>query len=817
MTSTNYPLSPLAIFITLSFGLIGALPCANAAERIQFDSSIMKSLGINKSVAVYFADSAHFMPGQHTVTVFVNGHSQGREEVMFGKNGELCTDSELLQHSGLIVPIAVPTREKQQCYDYKHSIPTAIINSKPGNEELDIVVPADQLAENDMSGVSKVYDSGGKAGIFNYQAFATKNKYDQSQSTYSQAMLEEGLNFNDWLVRSKEMLVNDDGDQNVDSTYAYLQHTIVYLKKIVQMGQFNITNTPFSGSKITGVQLTPEDNLFGNNGSGVTVSGIAQTSQARVEIRQSGRLIYSTLVPAGPFSLQDIPVTSVNTDLDVTVKETDGSRTHFILPANSFRTGELSTAEGLSFAAGKYQATDGESNEPMLATLSDSWNITPKINVGVGSMLAEDYDAVAITADTLPLDTVKISTELKASNDVRHDNRGESAGLSIDYSMFTRFGVSASMTRYTSGYSELEDSLQDNPTQYSSDYSASLHWNYPSLGAFNLGYSQSNDSDGGNTSRYLNASWGRKFGRFNVNVSLIDELSHDKNKNDDEENSDIDDNGTQVYVNISFPLGEQRITAYTHKMHDSTTSGLQASGDISEGVNYNISAGHDTSENENDFNGSINSNLHYTQMGLSAGENGTDNKNMGVMISGGVVAHDKGVTFSPYQIKDSFAVADIGTPVSGVAISTPSGKVWTDHWGRAIIASLRPYHTSRVEMDTSSLPDNADVDNGYGNIVLGHGAVGKVNFHVAKVHRAMLSVTMKDGSLLRKGTAVVDKQGNYAGTVVDDGILFINDVDSITGLYAQDSAGKNICKINYHLPTQNSNSLYYQKAKGSCL
>lgn len=816
MTPFSRPLSPLAMVIALCFGFGGVLPSARAGG-VQFDSSIMKSLGINKSVADYFSDSAHFLPGQHTVSVVINGKPQGKVGVIFGKSGELCMDSELLQQSGLVVPMGVPARASGQCYDYRHSVSSAVITSKPGNEELDIVVPADQLAASDMSGVSRIYDTGGKAGLLNYQAFGTKNKYSQSDSTYSQAMLEEGLNFNDWLVRSKEVLVNDDGDQSVDSTYAYLQHTIVSLKKIVQAGQFNITNTPFSGSKITGVQLTPEDNLFGNNGSGVTVSGIAQTAQARVEIRQSGRLIYSTLVPAGPFTLQDVPVTAVNTDLDVTVKETDGSRTHFILPAGALKSGTLAPAEGLSLAVGKYQATDGETNEPMLATLSDSWNVTPWVNVGAGTMVAQDYDAAAITADAALFQKVTLSTSLKTSDDIRHHKQGESAGVTIDYSMFTQFGISASTTRYTSGYRELEDSLQDDATQYSSDYSATLHWSHPILGAFNLGYSQSNDSGGGNTSRYLNASWGHKFGRFNVNVNWVEQLSHDQDNSDsdDEDNSQLN-NGNQLYINISFPLGEQRITAYTHKTHDSTTSGVQSSGDISDDLNYTISAGHDTSEHENDFNGSLNSNLHYTQIGLSAGENGTDDKNMGVMMSGGIVVHDKGITFSPYQIKDSFAVADIGSPVSGIAISTPSGNVWTDRWGRAVIPSLRPYHTSRVEMDTASLPDNIDVDNGYGNIVLGHGAVGKVNFRVAKVHRAMLTVTMSDGSLLKKGTAVVDQQGNYAGTVVDDGILFVNDVDSVTGLFAQDAIGKNICQINYHLGAQDTNSLYYQKATGSC-
>lgn len=814
MTIHSRDLSPLAFAIIISFG-----GCFYAqAETVQFDDSILKSLGISESVANYFSDSAHFTPGKHIVEVMVNGKSQGKMEAVFGNKGELCTDSELLQQAGLVVPFDAPARNKGQCYNYQQSVPSSVVTPVPGSERVELVVPQDQVSSNNMSGISKVYDTGGNAGLLNYQAFTTKNKYSDSSSTYSQAMLEEGLNFSDWLVRSKQMLVDNEGDKSVDSTYAYLQHTIVSMKKIVQIGQFNISNTPFAGSEITGAQLIPEDNLFGNNGSGVTVSGIAQTAQARVEVRQSGHLIYSTLVPAGPFNLQDVPVTAANTDLDITVKETDGSRTHFVLPANVIHSGNLERSEGMSMSAGKYRATDGEVNAPMLATIADKWNVNPWLNLGAGSMLAQDYDALGITVDTVLFQDILVSANLKESNDTRHDKNGHSTGLSINYSTPANIGISGSMTRYSNGYRELEDSLQDDFSQYSSEYSANLHWAYPSLGSFNLGFSQSMGGDGGDTSRYLNASWGRKFGRVNVNVSWMGLLSSEEGHSDNSNghNDYQTNNGDQLYVNISFPLGKQNISAYSHKQHDTTNTGLQTTGNINDDLSYTVSASHDSSERENDFSGSLNSNLHYTKFGISAASNGTDDKNVGVMVSGAVVGHKNGVTFSPYQVKDTFAIADIGSHISGVGISTPSGNVWTDHWGRAVIPSLRPYHAARIEMNTASLPDNVDVDNGYGNVSAGHGAVSQVNFQISHVHRAMLTVSMPDGELLKKDTSVVDKHGSYAGTVVEDGLLFINDVDNTDGLFAQNEEGKNICQIFYNLDKQKANTLYYQKAKGSC-
>src|SRR5260363_177649 len=55
-----------------------------------------------------------------------------------------------------------------------------------------------------------------------------------------------------------------------------------------------------------GHAIVPEYALDAQN-TGAVVEGVA-SSPARVEVRQSGALIYSTLVPAGPFSLSALPL-----------------------------------------------------------------------------------------------------------------------------------------------------------------------------------------------------------------------------------------------------------------------------------------------------------------------------------------------------------------------------------------------------------------------------------------------------------------------------------------------------------------------------
>ncbi|MCM4498950.1 fimbria/pilus outer membrane usher protein, partial [Escherichia coli] len=70
------------------------------------------------------------------------------------------------------------------------------------------------------------------------------------------------------------------------------------------------------------------------NGFAPVVHGIAKTN-ATVIIKQNGYVIYQSAVPQGAFALTDLNTTSSGGDLDVTIKEEDGSEQHFIQPFTS--------------------------------------------------------------------------------------------------------------------------------------------------------------------------------------------------------------------------------------------------------------------------------------------------------------------------------------------------------------------------------------------------------------------------------------------------------------------------------------------------
>ncbi len=652
---------------------------------------------------------------------------------------------------------------------------------------------------------------GGTAGILNYSLMSSQSSYAGSTSRYDQLALEDGINIHDWLLRSRQTMTRMDGELSSEALYTYIQHTFEGSKKLMQAGQINISNTLFSGASIDGVQFIPESGLINNTGSGVTVTGIANSAQARVEVRQGGRVVYSTLVPAGPFALENVPVTSLTTALDVSVIETNGGETHYTIPADALR-GHLAAPQEMAIAIGRTQDKGDDGRQPWLATLSDGWRLAPWLNLSAGGMAAQEYNALAAQADIVPFNNVTLSTALRLSRDAHGNNNGRSSNVNISYSATRNLSFSASATRYSGGYRELVDTLNDDFTQYSGQYSANASWSYPWAGSFSMGYSLSQSATGEKDSRYLTASWGKTFKWASVSVNWQRLL----NPADDDSHRHNTNYGDMLYINVSIPFGSQRLSAYTHKNGDDTRNGLSVSGNIGRNNNYSLSTERDNRDGENSVNGTINSNLHYTQLGISAGVEGTDSRNSSLTLNGGIAAHHSGVTFSPYSIQDTFAVASVGDRVSGVEIDTPDGAVWTDYWGQAVIPSLPAYKNARIEMNTETLPKNIDVNNGISVLAVGHGSVSDVNFSVLNVRRAMINVTLRDGRPVPKNATLVDDKGNYVTTVVDDGLVYLNDADHIQGLQLIDDEGEPQCRLIYTLPDKPDDSQLYEHVKGIC-
>lgn len=225
-----------------------------------------------------------------------------------------------------------------------------------------------------------------------------------------------------------------------------------------------------------------------------------------------------------------------------------------------------------------------------------------------------------------------------------------------------------------------------------------------------------------------------------------------------------------------------------------------------------VSQDHDDSVTN--WDGSLNSNLHYTTLALGIGGDNESNRNSSIALSGGIVAHGDGVTFSPYPVTDTYAVVALDKPVAGVAIGTPRGNVWTDKWGRAVVPALTPFSESTVEIDTQSLPGNVDVSNGHASLKASHGAFAHWKFTTLSQRRVLLNITRADGTPLPKGVSVVNGKGEYITSAPEDGIIFLNDISASQTLYAKQDTGR--CTLSFTLPEADPTQ-FYEEINGKCL
>jgi len=497
-----------------------------------------------------------------------------------------------------------------------------------------------------------------------------------------------------------------------------------------------------------------------------------------------------------------------NVDLDVTVVETDGSTSHFIVPAASVRSQRLSRPNGLTISAGQVRSIESDYSDPMVFNVSNGWRILPWMNLLASGVVAEKYQAAGARTEFMVTEGWGVSTSMAASKAKFGDSdNGVKNELQSDYALTENMGLSASVAHYSGNYRELTDAMDDDYVGYDNSYAANLNWSTSLAGTFSAGFNYNQATGDGQDSRYLLLSWGKTFKYASVNVNWQSAIGD----TDDDQNEDL------LYVNLSIPLGgTQSLSSYMRKQGDSTSYGLANSGSLGENTNYYISADRDNDSNENSFNGNINTNLHYTQLSVGGGTSGDNQRNYNATLSGGIAMHKDGVTFSPYPIRETFAIAKLSEPKAGVEISTPQGTVWTDHWGQAVVPGLIEWRNSRIEVDANKLPQSMTLANGTKYIAAAHASVSEVSFKVLNSRRVMLRIKQADGKPLKKGLSVVDGKNNYIVTVVDDGHVFLNDADQITALYAMDDNNNRLCKLNFTLPEKHDEDTFYEEVNGVC-
>lgn len=778
--------------LLIGFATLWSLPgLAFALELGEgFDLAALTAHGIDPQVSDYFRTAARFREGVQVVGLRVNGNPLGLVDARFDQQGRLCFTPGLLQKAGLVKPGGIMLEgatPDQACHDFLGAFPTTMVRLRPGTDEVALVVPTQSLRGPEWE--AGHFSKGGAAALFNYDVLGFDSRSRNGSSRFVSAYTEAGFNLEDWIVRSRQFYVSDNGRARTEHLYAFAQRDVAALKSTFQVGQLTSNNPLFGGIQLSGLQFSPDgQSRTPAGGNNAVVEGLAH-SQSRIEVRQSGVLIHSTLVPEGPFRLTGLPLLNGTSDLEVSVIDVRGGKRNFVVPAASF-AGAVPTTPGVYFSLGKLRRNAAEEGpSPLVAMGSGTWGLGRDSSAGFGLLSTDDYWAAGGTLSSVFFQRVSVGARQNLSRDSKNAASGSRSSVSVSSPLVANIDINLSATTQTRGYREVLEAgrppkADELGSRFKNQYTAGMSWADPTLGVFSLGYTRSAQFDR-QTSEHVFASWNKSWRYADVALVADSQVGGSPARRDvslaGNRRDTTLDNDLSVRLQVSVPLGgDRRVNSYTSRRGKQFSAGTALSDRVNEYVNYEVGVERDLNAREQSFRGQVDILPRYARVGLGVSRDPLGNHYTG-QLQGGLVAHEGGLTFSPYAVQDTFGVVKVGD-IGSAKIETPQGPVWTDFSGQAVIAGLPAYTQSRVEVQTQSLPKRVDLKNGTQVLAAGRGSFNAVGFDVVKVRRVLLTANDQQGRPLPQGAAVFGRGDRFLTSVVGDGMIFLNDVNESQSL-----------------------------------
>lgn len=829
-----------------------------------------------------FSKSDAQAPGKYRVDVYLNGLYKESSDIYFEPTEDVenqqkntssskvtlddtglipCLSSGYLASLGININAFLKENknldpksdDSQKCVNLSF-IPSVTTEFDFEKQRLDLSFPQAMLSNLARGYVPpEQWDNGINAFLMNY-TFTGSNSKDNTVSGASENSyflgLNGGLNWGAWRLRNYTTWNKNSGSQSDwQHINTYLQRAIIPINSQLTIGDSYTPSDIFDSLSFRGVQLSSDDNMLPDSlrGFAPTVRGIAK-SNAQVTIKQNGYTIYQTYVSPGPFTIDDLYPTSSSGDLQVEVKETDGSVNSYSLPYSSVpvlqREGRIKHAFTLAKfrSNGSYQDDVGFFQGTLIWGLPKGWTLFG------GSQQSANYSSYNIGAGINIGEWGALSTDITFADSTLVDqskHNGQSVRFLYAKSL-NDLGTNFQLLGYrysTSGFYSLDETAykhMDGHKSESSDTNSQTdtpEWmDYYNLYYTKRGKLQVNITQQiakGMGSVYLTASQ-QSYWHTDETESLLQlgynntwhdfnySISYSYNKAVGQPEAD------QVFaLNISIPLSKwlsnssglssannNAFATYninTDK-HGQTTQNAGLSGTALEDHNLNYSIQQGYANHGVGANGNMNINYLGTYGNVTSGYSYNDNgdyQQVNYGIAGGVVAHSEGITFSQ-PLGDTNVLIKI-PGASGVEVENSTG-VKTDWRGYTVVPYASAYKSNRMAINMSSLAEDVDVEDAVVDIVPTQGAVVKASFDAHVGQRVLFKLTHAGRSL--PFGSIVSVEGDSRGSIVgDDGEVYLSGLNSTGRLNANWGDGDNEkCTVLYKIK-DTSKSIIRQNAE----
>ncbi|EEE9969147.1 F4 (K88) fimbrial usher FaeD [Salmonella enterica subsp. enterica serovar Nigeria] len=774
-SSVFFRRATLALAVLAAFASVTGI----AGEKLNM-SFIQGGAGVNPEV--WAALNSSYAPGRYLVDLSLNGKNAGKQilDVTPQDSEVLCLPEAWLMRAGIYVS-ADYFREgydaTRQCYVLTKA-PSVNVDFDVSSQSLALSIPQKGLVKMPEN---VEWDYGTSAFRVNYNANANTGR--NNTSAFGSADLK--ANIGHWVVSSS---ATASGSNSRDSSATINMFTatraIRSLSADLAVGKTSTGDSLLGSTGTYGVALSRNNSMKpGNLGYTPVFSGIADGT-SRVTLTQNGRLLHSEMVPAGPFSITDVPLYTSG-DVTMTVTGEDGRERVQNFPL-SVMAGQLSPGQhefsiaagmpdddsdlkGGVFAASYGYGLDGLTLRTGGAFNQDWQGASAGIVLGLGYLGAVSADEAYATA--------------KYRNGSRSGNKMQfswSKQLPV-----TNTGLRVSWSRQNEEYEDMssfdpmEEWGQENHGRRTKD-----EWNVgisqPMGGLFSLSVSGWQRSyypapmNGSYRYRDNNGKDTGVTGALSTQIKGVSlRLGWSGSRNTWGENNW----STSASVSVPFTLFDRRYSSSTSVStgkDGSTGFSTGVSGSLNDRFSYGFGGGHDSGGGVSSYlNASYSADVAYLNGALNYSQFGGTSGSMSVSGSVLAVPLARDIMFSR-TTSDTVAVVNV-KDIPGVKVTT--GDEQADSDGNLVVP-LNSYDWNTVTIDAGTLPLNTELTNTSQRVVPTDKAVIWMSFDALKVKRYLLQVKLRNGEFVPGGTWARDNKNTPLGFVANNGVLMINTVDA---------------------------------------
>ncbi|UJD92372.1 fimbrial biogenesis outer membrane usher protein (plasmid) [Rahnella aquatilis] len=808
-----FRLSRLSAFIYLSSNITDSLASDYfSPEFIETRGSVRRDIDVSR-----FNNSDGQIPGVYRVDVYMNGNYLSSQDITFVDNkGRLIP---LLTFADMVKwgvkrnarPEWMHMAENQRIENLGELLPGSKINFQFDGLRLDFSVPQEYMQRDPRGAVPpKLWDDGLNTLFLNYTASAANNYGNGTSRNDSYLNLRSGVNVGPWRLRNYSTYNNNDNAGHWNTISTSLERDIKVLKSQFSMGDGYTQSGVFDSVSFRGAQLYSDDSMLPESvrGFAPVVRGIAQ-SNAQVTVRQGRSIIWQSYVPPGPFVIDDLYPTSSSGDLEVAVRESDGSVHQFIQPFSAVPVMQREGQYKYALAAGKYRATNSNDKEPEFLQGTLIYGLPWSSTIYGGSLASEDYWAGVVGMGKGFGDFGSLSFDITFARAQLPDRTEAGTSLRTQYAKdFASTGTSFSLMGYrysSSGFRDFQEAIGDvnkfrikSNSMLESDswryernkrskVQVALNQRLDNWGSVNLSAWQQ-DYWAGDTERGVNMGYNTSVNDINygLNYSYFRGPWHN-------DNDHIVSLTMQIPLSRFLPGSWMTVSGSTNKKGD-TTSQIGLSGSVLEdkNLNWNVQQGYNSKGG--DESGSASVNYKGTHGEYQFGYNYSDNnRQVTGGLSGGVVIHPYGVSFSQ-PLGETMALVKADN-AADVKVINNSG-IYTNRKGFAVVPYVTPYRKNSLSLDTASLNQNTDVLSDTSTVIPTKGALVLADYPTVTGYKVMLQLVGKD--IPFGATTSIKNQENIPQGIVDDRQrVWLNGVPEKGTLIVNWNEGS--CQANYQI------------------